>query len=226
MKNFIAWSRSCLEPPFFAWSRSRANLVGARVGSGTSDFRSRCRSRPKKWRLRNTGYFYSYSSPVVPLGLGKHYNHWPALFLCGKLRLWNDTVYLWLEVSRIQRGRGSAVSSPLYRRPSPPPGTTGSPPRLDEDDPHHFIWDNVQKVNIQGTGPRESCQPDVVGESPNGRTKTEWDVLKKTIFHYCSLLSTSILRLSAVLAAFCASSYQMARSRTRKSFFRCLLRHV
>ena len=41
------------EPPgvaFFAWSRSRPNLVGAGVGSGTSDFRS----RPKKWRLRNT----------------------------------------------------------------------------------------------------------------------------------------------------------------------------
>ena len=35
------------------WSRSRPNLVGAGVGSGTSDFRSR--SRPKKWRLRNTG---------------------------------------------------------------------------------------------------------------------------------------------------------------------------
>ena len=38
------------EPPFFAWSRSRSNLVGAGVGTGTSDFRS----RPKKWRLRNT----------------------------------------------------------------------------------------------------------------------------------------------------------------------------
>ena len=37
------------EPPFFAWSRP--NLVGAGVGSGTSDFRS----RQKKWRLRNTG---------------------------------------------------------------------------------------------------------------------------------------------------------------------------
>ena len=35
---------------FFGWSRSRTNLVGAGVGSGTSDFRS----RPKKWRLRNT----------------------------------------------------------------------------------------------------------------------------------------------------------------------------
>ena len=44
-----AWSR--LEPPFFAWCRSRPNLVGA--GSGTSDFQSR--SRPKKWWLRNTG---------------------------------------------------------------------------------------------------------------------------------------------------------------------------
>ena len=43
------------EPPgaaFFAWSRSRPNLVGAvaGVGSGTSDFRSR--SRPKQWQLR------------------------------------------------------------------------------------------------------------------------------------------------------------------------------
>ena len=33
-----------------AWSRP--NLVGAGVGSGISDFRSR--SRPKRWRLRNT----------------------------------------------------------------------------------------------------------------------------------------------------------------------------
>ena len=44
MKNFSVWS-----PPgaaFFAWSRSRPNLVGTGVGSGTSDFRSR--SRPKK----------------------------------------------------------------------------------------------------------------------------------------------------------------------------------
>ena len=39
---------------FVAWSRSRPNLVGADSGSGTSDFRSR--SRPKKWRLRNTAY--------------------------------------------------------------------------------------------------------------------------------------------------------------------------
>ena len=40
------------EPPFFAWNRSRPNLVGAGVDSGTSDFRSR--SRQKKWQLRNT----------------------------------------------------------------------------------------------------------------------------------------------------------------------------
>ena len=40
------------EPPFFAWSRSRPNLAGAWVGSGTLDFRSR--SHPKKWGLRNT----------------------------------------------------------------------------------------------------------------------------------------------------------------------------
>ena len=54
--NFSVWSRSRVEPPFFAWSRSmslnRSNLVGAVVGSVTSD--SRSRSRPKKWRLRNT----------------------------------------------------------------------------------------------------------------------------------------------------------------------------
>ena len=36
---------------FFAWSRP--NLVGAGVSSGTLDIRSL--SRPKKWRLRNTG---------------------------------------------------------------------------------------------------------------------------------------------------------------------------
>ena len=38
-----------------AWSQSRSgpNLVEAGVGSGTSDFRSR--SRSKKWRVRNTG---------------------------------------------------------------------------------------------------------------------------------------------------------------------------
>ena len=40
------------EPPFFGSSWSRPNLVGAGVGAGTSDFRSR--SRQKKWRLRNT----------------------------------------------------------------------------------------------------------------------------------------------------------------------------
>ena len=37
---------------FLGWSLSRRNLVEAGVGSGTSDFRSR--SRPKKYRLRNT----------------------------------------------------------------------------------------------------------------------------------------------------------------------------
>ena len=48
-------------PPFFAWIRSRPNLVGAGVGFGTSDFWSR--SRPKKWRLRNTGcnWYRSFS---------------------------------------------------------------------------------------------------------------------------------------------------------------------
>ena len=44
----------CLEPPFFAWSRSRLNLVGAGVGFGTPGFRSRRRS--KKWRLCNTAH--------------------------------------------------------------------------------------------------------------------------------------------------------------------------
>ena len=46
----------CMEPepgpPFFAWNRSQPYLVGAVVGSGNSDIRSR--SSPKKWRLRNT----------------------------------------------------------------------------------------------------------------------------------------------------------------------------
>ena len=56
------------EPPgaaFFAWSRSRPNLVGAvaGVGSGTSDFRSR--SRPKKWRLSNTGFSLSTTASTV-----------------------------------------------------------------------------------------------------------------------------------------------------------------
>ena len=58
MINFSvwSWSQGHVEPPFFAWSRSRPNLVGAGaiVSSGTSDFRSQ--SRPKKWRLLNTAY--------------------------------------------------------------------------------------------------------------------------------------------------------------------------
>ena len=29
-----------MQPPFLAWSRSQTSLVGARVGSGTLDFRS------------------------------------------------------------------------------------------------------------------------------------------------------------------------------------------
>ena len=41
----LGWSRSrffyCPEPPFLTWSQSRPNLVGAGVGSGTLDFRSR-----------------------------------------------------------------------------------------------------------------------------------------------------------------------------------------
>ena len=41
------------EPTQFVRSRSRPNLFGAGVGSGTLDIRSR--SRPKRWRLRNTG---------------------------------------------------------------------------------------------------------------------------------------------------------------------------
>ena len=55
MKNVSVWSRSRLKPSFFACNRSRPNQVGAGVGSGTQDFRSR--SRPKKWRLRNTGFY-------------------------------------------------------------------------------------------------------------------------------------------------------------------------
>ena len=42
-----AWSRL-----FLPGAGGRTNLVGAGVGSGTSDFPSR--SRQKKWRLRNT----------------------------------------------------------------------------------------------------------------------------------------------------------------------------
>ena len=47
---------------FFAWSRSRPNLVGAGadVGSRTSDFRSR--SRQKKWRLSNTDLYLCCNS--------------------------------------------------------------------------------------------------------------------------------------------------------------------
>ena len=54
-----AWSRL-----FFAWSRSRSrpSVVEAGVGSGTSDFRSR--SRPKKWRLRNT--VKRFHTPLPP----------------------------------------------------------------------------------------------------------------------------------------------------------------
>ena len=37
-----------------SWSRSRPNLVGAVVCSGTSD----SRSRPKKWRLCNTAWIH------------------------------------------------------------------------------------------------------------------------------------------------------------------------
>ena len=53
-----------LEPPFFAWSRSRPNLVGAGVGSGTLDFRNW--SRLKKLRLRNTGIDYQKSYYQLP----------------------------------------------------------------------------------------------------------------------------------------------------------------
>ena len=38
MKNSSVWSRSHLEPPFFAWSQSRPNLVGDGVDSVTSTF--------------------------------------------------------------------------------------------------------------------------------------------------------------------------------------------
>ena len=67
MTNFSVWSRSWsrshLEPPFFVWRwsrcQSRPNGVraGTRVGSRTLGFRSRCRSRSKKRRLRNTERF-------------------------------------------------------------------------------------------------------------------------------------------------------------------------
>ena len=42
------------KPPFIPGAGGSPILVGARVGSGTSDFRNR--SRPKKWLLRNTGF--------------------------------------------------------------------------------------------------------------------------------------------------------------------------
>ena len=41
VRRITSRSRSRLEPPFSTWSRSRPNLVGSGVGSGTSDFRSR-----------------------------------------------------------------------------------------------------------------------------------------------------------------------------------------
>ena len=37
MKNFSVWSRNRLESPFFAWSRSRPNLVGADLGRPEPD---------------------------------------------------------------------------------------------------------------------------------------------------------------------------------------------
>ena len=54
MTNFSIWSRSRLEPPFLPGAGANLVGAGASVWSGTSDFRSR--SRPKKWRLRNTGF--------------------------------------------------------------------------------------------------------------------------------------------------------------------------
>ena len=65
MKNVSVWSQSRLEPPFFALSRSRPNLVGAVVGPGTSDFRSR--SRPKKWPLRNTAFDIHHCCGAGPI---------------------------------------------------------------------------------------------------------------------------------------------------------------
>ena len=42
------------KPPFIPGAGGSPILVGARVGSRTSDFRNL--SRPKKWLLRNTGF--------------------------------------------------------------------------------------------------------------------------------------------------------------------------
>ena len=65
------------EPPFFAWSQSRPNLVVA-AGSGTSDFRSQ--SRPKKWRLRNTAIYEKYRNlPISHLEFLRMF--WTFLFL-------------------------------------------------------------------------------------------------------------------------------------------------
>ena len=65
------------EPPgaaFFAWSRSRPNLVGAGVGSGTSDFRSRPKNvaAPEHWPL---GQGTSGSHTGVPPGQGTSGSH-------------------------------------------------------------------------------------------------------------------------------------------------------
>ena len=56
---------------FLAWSRP--NLVGAGVGSGTSDFRSR--SRQKKWRLRNTDCESSYLGYFLVHVLSGQFTH-------------------------------------------------------------------------------------------------------------------------------------------------------
>ena len=78
MKNVRVWSRSRLEPPFFAWSRSRPSVVGAGVGSGTSDLRSW--SRPKKWRLCNTDCMvYSLKYTFTRLA----YTTYPFSFISG-----------------------------------------------------------------------------------------------------------------------------------------------
>ena len=45
MTNFSVWSQSRLEPPFFAWSRSRSNLVGA----GANPIWSELESAPRPW---------------------------------------------------------------------------------------------------------------------------------------------------------------------------------
>ena len=83
MKNFSVWSRSCL---FFAWSRSRPNLVRAeaRVSSGTSDFQS--------WSHQKSGFKLWWNYFII------HFSY-TILYDCTLLRhlvqiFWSHTILL------------------------------------------------------------------------------------------------------------------------------------